>query len=64
MRRSGRSFAHLAILAALTSLLAACAVYEPTPAPGYYSYAPGYYYGPAYYGGVYVGGGDDWHHRR
>jgi len=62
MHRSGRFFARLAVLAALASLVAACAVYEP--APGYYSsgyyYGPAYY-GPAYYGGVYIGG--DWHHR-
>jgi hypothetical protein len=52
MRRT--TLARLAILATVTSLLGACAVYEPAPAPGYYSsyYGPGYYYGPS--GSVYV----------
>jgi hypothetical protein len=56
MRRSTRTVARLAILAAVMSLLGACAVYEPAPGPGYYSYygGPGYYYGPTYYGHVYV----------
>jgi hypothetical protein len=43
--------AGLAVIA--TSLLSACAVYEP--APPAYAYGPGYYYYPGYYPPGYYG---------
>jgi hypothetical protein len=48
------------LLALTVGSLAACAVYEPAPAPGYYR--GGYYYGPTAYGGVYFDGGGYYHH--